>query len=177
MQVDASKEIILSAGVIGTPKILLLSGIGPERALQEMGLPSIVDLPVGHNLTDQPLVPSYFFVNSTKTFDDMLRNATLAGEDLELWNTTGQGLLVDSSSNTQGFMRLPKDSPIFKKFKDPSSGPLSGHTELIFAVSVYIALPCMGPIHGYYGQHSFSDWFRTVLHLSERWSSLQQDTT
>jgi len=133
VRVQARKEVILSAGVIGTPQILLLSGIGSKRTLQRLGIQTAVDLPdVGQNLIDQPQVPSYFFVNSTSTFDDIVRNTTLTGQALQLWNSTGQGLLVDSPSGTQGFMRLPPDSPIFKKFKDPSAGKLSGNTELLF---------------------------------------------
>ena len=49
------KEIILSAGAIGTPHILLLSGIGPEEHLQDMGIDVVHDLPgVGQNLQDHP---------------------------------------------------------------------------------------------------------------------------
>ncbi|KAL5020099.1 hypothetical protein ScPMuIL_002991 [Solemya velum] len=50
--VGISKEIILSAGTIGSPQILLLSGIGPKKHLTEMKIPVVADLPVGENLED-----------------------------------------------------------------------------------------------------------------------------
>jgi choline dehydrogenase len=48
-------EIILSAGAIGSPHILLLSGIGPAAQLTHLGVPMVRDLPgVGQNLRDHP---------------------------------------------------------------------------------------------------------------------------
>lgn len=52
IDVKASKEVILSASSIGSSRILLLSGIGPEQHLRDIGIPSVVDLPVGQNLQD-----------------------------------------------------------------------------------------------------------------------------
>jgi choline dehydrogenase len=49
-------EIILSAGAIGSPHILLLSGVGPAEQLTRLGIPVVADLPgVGKNLRDHPL--------------------------------------------------------------------------------------------------------------------------
>lgn len=51
----AGKEVILSAGVIGSPHLLMLSGIGPRAHLQEMGINVVADLAgVGQNLNDHP---------------------------------------------------------------------------------------------------------------------------
>ncbi|KYM93713.1 Glucose dehydrogenase [acceptor] [Cyphomyrmex costatus] len=52
IDLKASKEVILSAGSIASPQLLMLSGIGPEKHLREMGIPTIVNLPVGKNLQD-----------------------------------------------------------------------------------------------------------------------------
>ncbi len=52
-----ANEIILSGGGIGSPQILMLSGVGPAAHLQEMGIPVVLDSPgVGQNLRDHPNV-------------------------------------------------------------------------------------------------------------------------
>jgi choline dehydrogenase len=51
-------EIVLSAGAISSPQLLMLSGIGPADHLKEFGIPVLQDLPgVGQNLRDHPTVP------------------------------------------------------------------------------------------------------------------------
>lgn len=53
----ATREVIVCAGVIGSPRLLLLSGVGPAADLQRLGLPVVADLPgVGLNLQDHALV-------------------------------------------------------------------------------------------------------------------------
>ena len=52
---NASTEVILSAGVVGSPQLLMLSGIGPAAHLRDMGITLVKDLPgVGQNLNDHP---------------------------------------------------------------------------------------------------------------------------
>jgi choline dehydrogenase len=51
-------EIILAAGAIGSPQLLMVSGVGPQDHLREIGVRVVQDLPgVGSNLHDHPLAP------------------------------------------------------------------------------------------------------------------------
>ena len=55
VNVMARQEILLSAGAVGSPHLLLLSGIGPKSHLESMGIAVTADLPgVGQNLQDHP---------------------------------------------------------------------------------------------------------------------------
>ena len=59
--VYASKEVILSAGAVGSPHLLLLSGIGPRNELETVGVSCLVDSPhVGKHLKDHIQVPLFF---------------------------------------------------------------------------------------------------------------------
>jgi choline dehydrogenase len=52
---------VLSAGALETPKLLLLSGVGPGEVLRRRGLPSLAEVPeVGQNLHDHPNVQLFF---------------------------------------------------------------------------------------------------------------------
>ncbi|MGD8894722.1 MAG: GMC family oxidoreductase N-terminal domain-containing protein [Acidobacteriota bacterium] len=56
-EVRASREVILSAGTIGSAQLLLLSGVGPAEQLSALGIAVVHDLPgVGENLQDHPRV-------------------------------------------------------------------------------------------------------------------------
>jgi choline dehydrogenase len=71
-------EIILAAGAIGSPHLLLLSGVGPAAQLHEHGVPVVLDRPgVGENLQDHLQLRAIFKVTGAKTLNDTAH--TLAG--------------------------------------------------------------------------------------------------
>jgi choline dehydrogenase len=60
-EAHATAEVVLCAGAIGSPRLLLLSGIGPAAGLRALGIDPVADLPgVGENLQDHPIALMYY---------------------------------------------------------------------------------------------------------------------
>ncbi|KAG6852169.1 hypothetical protein C0991_002487, partial [Blastosporella zonata] len=132
--VTALKEVVLSAGTIGTPHILLNSGIGNSDSLKALNVPSLVNLPdVGQNLGDHAILLNPWIVNSTDTFESFLRDPAVQIQDINEWATTGQGVMVDTIASHIGFFRMAENNTIFSTTSDPTPGPNTPHYELLFA--------------------------------------------
>ena len=66
--VKVKKEVLLSAGTLNSPQLLMLSGIGPRDHLEKFGIRVIEDLPVGYNLQDHTSMGALtFLVNDSVT--------------------------------------------------------------------------------------------------------------
>ncbi|KAF9034045.1 hypothetical protein BJ165DRAFT_1534246 [Panaeolus papilionaceus] len=129
--VSAKKEVVLSLGVIGTPKILLDSGIGDKDKLQSIGVQSRlqVHLPdVGRNLSGQPSMGHLSFANTTNL--NWSSNTTFFNAAVAQWNSSHTGPLADGAPNHLGFVRIPRNSSVFHRVSDPSPCPNSPHIML-----------------------------------------------
>ena len=66
------REIILAAGAIGSPQLMMLSGVGPAQHLSEHGIPIVLDKPgVGANLHDHLQLRTIYKVQGAKTLNAM----------------------------------------------------------------------------------------------------------
>ena len=110
--VTARREVVLSAGSIGSPQILQLSGVGPADLLQQHGIPLVHDLPgVGANLQDHLQIRAVFKVRGGKTLNTMA-NSWLGRAAIGLeyaWSRTGP--MSMSPSQLGAFTRSAPDMP------------------------------------------------------------------
>lgn len=104
----ARKSVIMSAGVIGTPAILLRSGIGPKEDLESLNIYPHIDLPVGRNLQDHVATGiDLVTVNSSVNTGilDMLSTRTLYEY---LWQ--GAGLIAMPGCDLIGTLKVLNSS-------------------------------------------------------------------
>ncbi|KZP00934.1 GMC oxidoreductase [Calocera viscosa TUFC12733] len=91
----AKKEVILSAGAIGSPQILQLSGIGPKSHLESHGIHVIKDLPgVGMNLQDHVGILTIYKIPIQDSLDKLLTSPLSAVPPLLEYMTFGTGIFL-----------------------------------------------------------------------------------
>ena len=107
--VRAGKEVILSAGFVGSPQLLMLSGIGHADHLADNGITTVADLPVGDNLHDHMFHAMTFHVTSST----MRGNAWFFAKGVakELLRP-GKTFLANSVFESVGFVRTSQATDV-----------------------------------------------------------------
>ena len=101
----AEREVILSAGALNSPQILMLSGIGPANELKRLGIDVVQDLPgVGANLRDHPDIAVRQACLEPVSLHSALKPLSQALIGLE-WMLTKKGLGAISHFDAAGFVR------------------------------------------------------------------------
>ncbi|KAK7052441.1 GMC oxidoreductase [Favolaschia claudopus] len=138
----AAKEIILSAGSVGTPAVLMHSGIGNRKTLSNLGITTLLDLPsVGQNATDHPAFGVDWTVNSNQTIASLTQNTTRFNEAFAQWNRSHTGPFSGGGTTHSAWLRLDHQILASNNFTDPSSGPDSPHIEVTFTPGSFAAPP------------------------------------
>lgn len=112
-QVLATKEVILSASSIQSPRLLELSGIGDPKVLQAAGIDCVVQLPdVGNNLQEHPMTAVTYELGSDQiSIDSLLKDPLLLQEHQRLYGEQGTGAFAGTMSLTGFLPYAPLVSP------------------------------------------------------------------
>ena len=109
-RVDVAGEVILSAGAIGSPHILQLSGVGDPEHLGRVGIAAHHRLPgVGRNLQDHYLARVSCAVTGARTLNEKSRGLGLAGEVLR-YVVSGKGMLTYAASLVAASVKVLEES-------------------------------------------------------------------
>jgi len=119
--IRAGKEVIVSAGFIGSPQLLMLSGIGNAAHLATVGIDCVAELPVGDNLQDHLFHPLTFHVPTVQHRGTPF----YFGKGLLKEKTRGGSFLANSVFESVGFVRTSyaKDIPDLQLHMLPWSYP------------------------------------------------------
>ncbi|MEM8863383.1 MAG: GMC family oxidoreductase N-terminal domain-containing protein, partial [Chloroflexota bacterium] len=103
---EVSKEVVVSAGAINSPQLLMLSGIGAQDHLAEHGIDVVMDLPgVGENLQDHCMAPVAYHVTQPIT----LAHAE-SEEQVAKLTEEGKGMLTSNIGEAGGFLKIDPDA-------------------------------------------------------------------
>ena len=105
-QVDALREVVLSAGVFGSPQLLMLSGVGEREELVRHGIALQHELPgVGANLADHIDLALVYRSSDPSLMGITLRTALRAIPGYFQWRRSGTGLLTTNFAEAGAFLR------------------------------------------------------------------------
>ena len=107
---NATKEVIVSAGTFRSPQLLMVSGIGPSDTLEEYGIETIADRPgVGQNMWDHVLFGQAYAVDLV-THSQTSTDPAFAAESVNDYNNQRTGILTNPGADFVAFEKLPPGS-------------------------------------------------------------------
>lgn len=119
---SARKEVILTAGVFGTPQILMTSGIGPASLLESLDIPVIADRPgVGQNLQDHVFYGVGYRVNAPTV--SSLLDPGYAAEQARLYHEHAAGMYTSPVTDVLNWEKIP--APLRAGWSNASHGALN----------------------------------------------------
>ncbi len=112
-QVHAGREVLLSAGALLSPQLLMLSGVGPAAHLQQHGIPVLHDLPgVGQHLHDHPDVVHVLDAPDLKDlFGFSLSGMVQTLRGIIEWRKHRTGMLTTNFAEAGGFIKSDPSEP------------------------------------------------------------------
>src|SRR6202140_3216130 len=107
---EAAREVILSAGAIGSPHLLQISGVGDPEHLGRIGVPVIHELRgVGKNMQDHYVCRMTYPIHGARTANERARGLPLAAEIVR-YLVTGKGMLTYSASLVAASVKVLEES-------------------------------------------------------------------
>ncbi|XP_046553959.1 glucose dehydrogenase [FAD, quinone]-like [Haliotis rubra] len=107
--VRARKEVILSAGAVGSPHLLMLSGIGPRKHLESKKIQVHADLPVGANLQDHVTIPLRILTKSKVSISQAQTDSIMTWVKYFIFKT---GYMTANGVEAAAFLRTSPDLPV-----------------------------------------------------------------
>ena len=106
IELQADREVVLAAGAVNSPQLLMLSGIGPAADLERLGLPVAADLPgVGGNLQDHPTVSVAVANPGAESYALSWRTAPRVAMAPLHYLASRAGMLASNAAEAGGFLR------------------------------------------------------------------------
>jgi len=100
-------EVIITAGAINTPKLLMLSGVGPHAQLAKLNITTIVDLPIGQKLLNHMGAVISLNVTAAQWSASQLSNATYYVSALHNYSASASGILAQPAVAAAAAGRVP----------------------------------------------------------------------
>ena len=100
----ADKEVIVSSGAFNAPQLLMLSGVGPDAHLRQMGIKTLIDLPVGQGLQDHLAAWFSWARNGNGAFHQLMRFDRITLAMARAW-MFGTGPGTDLPGNLFAFVK------------------------------------------------------------------------
>eukprot|EP00761_Pharyngomonas_kirbyi_P004016 gb/GECH01004020.1/.p1 GENE.gb/GECH01004020.1/~~gb/GECH01004020.1/.p1 ORF type:complete len:640 (+),score=120.58 gb/GECH01004020.1/:1-1920(+) len=157
--IKANKEVILSSGALGSPKLLMLSGIGDQEHLESMGINTVHNSPyVGQNLQDHHIM-TIAFINLRKPCDSSPQNGSdfMAFEDLSHEPEVEQAI----QQNEKDESHLPPMCQYFSLYGEHTSNAVF----FLFTEYVLLLIPGVRSLM----QFSWIRWITTEISRFNTW--------